>query len=237
MIISVHTPKAGGGSFKEILTNQFGSGVAFDYSDRPINHPVEERTAKAAHFAARMDGLQRFVYKIKGVKCIHGHFMPFKYSRFLQDRDVHFVTWLRDPVERVISHYYYWKRTPIDSGDIPPLRRRIEAENWSLERFCLSEELRNLYQAFFWNFPIENFDFIGITESFDEDAAYFMERYFKKIKNKAIPKANANPDKIGKYSAKISPDFLKEIQEFHAEDYVLYRYALQRRAERISAGA
>lgn len=119
----------------------------------------------------------------------------------------------------------------------PPLRRRIEAENWSLERFCLSEELRNLYQAFFWNFPIENFDFIGITESFDEDAAYFMERYFKKIKNKAIPKANANPDKIGKYSAKISPDFLKEIQEFHAEDYVLYRYALQRRAERISAGA
>ncbi len=227
MIISVHIPKTGGISFKEILQNGYGKKIVSDNTYLKAPTPFERQ------FAIRTHRIKRCVYTLRGIECIHGHFMPFKYSAFLQDSDVQFITWLRDPAERIISHYYYWKRTPNINPGL--LRRRVEAENWSLEKFCLSEELRNRCAQYLQNFPIENFEFIGITEHYEEDATYFMERYFKKNINQVIPKANTNPDKSGKYAEKISPDFLKELQEFHAEDYALYRYALQKRAERVSS--
>ena len=50
-------------------------------------------------------------------------------------------------------------------------------EDWSLQRFCLGHELRNLYHQYLWGFPPERFDFIGITERYAEDLARFGKRY------------------------------------------------------------
>ena len=44
------------------------------------------------------------------VACIHGHFLPVKYRIALARRPAHYVTWLRDPVERIASHYAFWRR-------------------------------------------------------------------------------------------------------------------------------
>ena len=232
MLISVHIPKSGGSSFRQILKDHYGQYLRWDYQDKPIHKSFEQRTDEVVRFSNNLHWINRYIYKIRGIKCIHGHFMPYKYMRFGNDRDVQFITWLRDPVERVISHYYFWKRT--SRGKWSSFRQQVADENWSLEKFCLSPELKNLYHLFFWNFPLEKFSFIGITEHFEEDAAYFMHSFLKKPQYEAIPMLNANPEAKGRYSETLSPDFLEEVRQYHAEDYQIYQYALKKREERMS---
>src|SRR5690606_39025041 len=103
---------------------------------------------------------KKHFYLLNNVKCIHGHFMPYKYHSLLKNKKNIFVTWLRDPIERLGSHYYFWLRT-YDSKNSPPLHKKVVEENWSFEAFCFSKEMQNVYEQFFWKFPIDNFNFIG----------------------------------------------------------------------------
>ncbi len=100
--------------------------------------------------------------------------MPVKYRLLGWRVPLQFVTWLREPVERLGSHYHYWKRhyNPENAGI---LHRRVVEEQWSLERFCLGPELQNTYCKFLWGMPLERFAFVGITEFYEEDLAYFSQ--------------------------------------------------------------
>lgn len=233
MIISLHTPKAGGSSFRELLKKYYGKSFKEDYVDFPINKSFEKRTKDAINFDKNFNLIKRICYKIKGVKCIHGHFLPYKYKKLLNDKNSCFITWLREPTERLISHYYYWQRTyDIDSQ---PLHKRVVEESWSLDKFCLSPEMRNLYGKFLWKFPIKNFSFIGITEHFDNDVSFFINNYLQDFILGDIPKTNTNPNNNGLYSEKISKELLNSIKSFHSEDYEIYKYALNERKKRIKS--
>lgn len=231
MIISMHTPKAGGSSFKEILEKNYGRYFIGDYNDFPINKSFEERTQDAINFDQKMTLLKRKIYLLRGTKCIHGHFLPFKYRSFLNDKNTTFVTWLREPTERLISHYYYWKRAC--NKNSASLHKKVVKENWSLQKFCLSNEMQNIYGKYLWEFPIQNFDFIGITEYFEDDVSFFFRKYLD-TKVLDIAKANVNPDLHGKYSERIDKELLSEIKSFHSEDYKIYDFAIDKRNKRES---
>ncbi len=232
MIISLHTPKAGGSSFKDLLEKRFGRSFKGDYVNFPINKSFEERTKTVMEFDENFTVLKQFSYKIRGIKCIHGHFMPYKYRKLLNNKNNLFITWLREPTERLISHYYYWQRAYRENA--APLHKRVVEESWSLEKFCLSPEMENFYGKFLWKFPIENFDFIGITEHYESDVSYFVQNYLhSSIEKEHIPMKNVNPNNEGLYSEKISPELLEKIKAFHAADYEMYEYALKKRAERL----
>ena len=49
------------------------------------------------------------------VKCIHGHFPAKKYLPFFVTRNIRFITWVRDPFDRMLSNYFYWKSLDIES--------------------------------------------------------------------------------------------------------------------------
>ncbi len=231
MIISLHTPKAGGSSFKEILKKNYGHSFKEDYNDMPINKSLEERTRDVIKFDKRFTSMKRAYYKMRGIQCIHGHFLPYKYRKLLNDENTYFITWLREPTERLISHYYFWQRTcNVNSGS---LHKKVIKEAWSLEKFCLSPEMENFYSKFLWNFPIEEFDFIGITEHFDDDISFFIKNYLHGYKESSIPRMNTNPDNMGLYSEKISEELFTKIKSFHAKDYEIYKYAVAKRKERI----
>jgi len=221
MIISVHLPKTAGSSFKVSLDQHFGQKLLFDYDDFPINTPVFQRNKDVL-----VSSLKNAEKDFGNIECIHGHFMPAKYLLLSTLNPLIFVTWMRHPVERVVSHYYFWQK--YYEPEAPPLHKRIVEEKWTLEEFCLSEEMKNIYDQFLWGFPLNNFDFIGITEYFEEDFKYFSQKYLGK--NTAFFTENINEKRNGKYS--ISRSLRKQIESFHAIDMELYHNALQLRFQK-----
>jgi hypothetical protein len=228
MIISLHAPKAAGSSFRLLLEKHYKYKLLRDYNDFPLNKTPEVRNQNAINFDQSFTQLKRFTYKLRSIECIHGHFLPYKYKKLLHTPGTHFITWLRDPIERLLSHYHFWQRTY--DHNTGGLHLKMIEENWTLEEFCFSKELQNFYTSFLWEFPIENFDFIGITEHFDEDMQYFSKKYLQKDYTER-PTANSNPYKRGSYLDSLT--FLDELKAFHAKDYELYNYALEKRKERL----
>jgi hypothetical protein len=218
LIISVHLPKTAGTSFAAALDTRFRTRFLRDYSDFPINTPQPERNR-----AALQASLRNAESDFADVACIHGHFLPIKYLLLVHKREVKFVTWMRHPVERVLSHFYHWKRSYSPRS---PLHRRVVEEDWSIERFCLGSEVRNLYWQFLWGFPIHYFDFIGITEFYEDDLAYFSQHYLGAY-------MQAKRLNIRNHSAyEIDRSFRNEIEAFHDRDMELYRNALEKRLSR-----
>jgi hypothetical protein len=219
MIISLHLPKTAGTSFAAALRTHFHTNLLIDNADLPINTPLYERNRVAIEASLRIAE-----NNLPDVECIHGHFLPIKYLLMGYKREVKFVTWMRNPVERVISHYYFWKKTYIP-GQVPNLHRKVIEEGWSIERFCLGPEVRNLYWQFLWGFPIEYFDFIGITEFYENDFAYFTQHY---LGDRIEPK-RLNVGGNGRGAYQIDRSFRNDIEKFHDRDIELYQRALERR--------
>jgi len=223
MIISVHMPKTGGASFGAALSQRFGDKFLRDYSDYPVNTAPYERNKSAMQSCLR--NLER---DYGGIVCIHGHFLPIKYLLLSQVRNVRFVTWMRDPMQRLLSHYCYWKKNYHPEKALP-LHKRVVEEDWSLERFCLASELRNLYSQFLFGFPLEYFCFVGITEYYEEDFRFFSSSF---LKQDSEPVRLNVSNTSGNYNIDESLEY--EVQRFHSEDIELYQRALKKRMERYA---
>ena len=159
--------------------------------------------------------------------CIHGHFLAAKYLRLGRTLQLSYITWLRDPVDRIVSHYNYWRQSP-GSTRITGLRRRLLEENWSLRRFALCEPMRNLYQSFLHPLALDDFLFVGITEHFEEDLTDFASDVLGAKLTSFVRNTSDSP---------VSPldDALREeIMDHHAADMELYDQALALRQKRRS---
>ena len=222
MIISVHLPKTAGKSFEAALRTRFEGALLEDYGTFPMNTPPLQRCR-----AALQASLANVDASFAGVECIHGHFLPLKYLLLSVSRELTFVTWVRHPVQRMISNYHYWQRT-YEAATARPLHRRMVEEQWSLERFCLGDEMRNMYSHFLWGFPVDNFAFIGVTEHYDEDLAYFAQRYL----GGPVPSQRLNVGSAAGQEYEIDPGLRRRVEAFHARDMALYDHALESRAAR-----
>ena len=221
MIVSIHMPKTAGNSFVKALAGAYGQALRLDYGDM-----VELQN----YFASGSPGALCAPVpedRLSGIACVHGHFLAPKYGVFATSPRNHFVTWLRDPLQRLCSHYHFWRRS-YDSRTAGPLFRRVIEEHWSLERFCLSEEYRNIYSKYLCGFPAERFDFIGIVEHYEDDLAYLGEHLLGI--DLEIHKENRNTKAIGQYN--VDSGLRAEIESFHEGDYALYRKALDTRERR-----
>jgi hypothetical protein len=221
MLISVHLPKTAGTSFRASLEKHFGSSLKADYQDIPINLPTWKRNSMAL-----CNAVSHTFNDFSGTECIHGHFLPVKYRLLEIKRPLTYVTWLRNPVERVISHYYFWKThlPPV----LPPLHAKMVREEWTLERFCLGTEMKNLYHQFLWGFPIEKFIFIGITENYAEDFGWFSRNYLGSESSDLVLNTTEYPE-----SKTVTGEFLKAIAIHHKKDIELYTTALELRKKRL----
>lgn len=222
-LVSVHFPKTAGTSFALALRQCFGDALQEDYGMLPLNRPrgAREWDAIRAGFATR--------YPSAAPAAIHGHFLPIKYRIALRGRPVDYVTWLRDPVERLLSHYYFWQRTAAAATPAQPFRYRVAREQWSLERFCFAPQMRNLYSRYLWGFAPSRFAFIGITEHYETDLATFARRFLQgQVANVRL---RANPDH-GRARYAIDPGLRARLEAHQREDVALYRWALARQGHR-----
>lgn len=234
MLISVHMPKTAGMSFRATLEEHFGESFAYDYADYPLAHAPVDR-----HRRALQASLETLTRDFTNTECIHGHFLPVKYLLLGDKLDCRYVTWMREPVARLVSHYHYWFRTYDPESDLTsPLHRKVVEENWSLEQFCLSRELKNVYSQYLWGFPAQRLDFIGITEFYEEDLRYFSTRF---LGQNAAPQQINRRDPIGEDSGQgeLESALRESVEAFHSVDVRLYQFALSSRSarqERASQG-
>lgn len=137
-LVSLHLPKTAGTSFGLALAEHFGAAFWPDYDFPAMQVPRIRR--ELGTIAA---GWRLRAQMPQSVRCVHGHFLPLKY-RIALGRHADFAVWLREPVDRLLSHYHFWRRDYAGADPAQPLRNRMIAEGWSQERFCLRRHCRTL---------------------------------------------------------------------------------------------
>ena len=217
-LVSVHLPKTAGTSFGDSIAAAYNQDVRLDYADRPINQPRDVRLKQAEMHNKATPGISE--------QAIHGHFLPAKYAYLSEQRSVRFVTWLREPVSRLKSHYCFWRDTPAPA-EVPPLRKRMLEEKWTFLEFATEPALQNMYQQFFEGFDMKRFDFIGITERYEQDllACASLLRVTLEVSQKNT--ARQAP------GLQISDVELNTICDFHQGDIKLYCDIVERRMTRM----
>ncbi len=138
-ILFDHVPKCAGSTVNKYLTSVFPSRYVFQLSGiNPEKSVLEFKNLP-----------QEKRYKIK---LILGH-LAHELLEFVHEDTVPVVV-LRDPIDRIISHFYYVKRTKIHY-----LYEKINKENIQLKDYCssnLSSELQNHYVTHFTGLSISD---------------------------------------------------------------------------------
>jgi hypothetical protein len=208
-LISIHIPKTAGTSFRLLLKKEYGEtgAVRLDLVEGAIR--LENKTLETLILPA-------------SVRAIHGHMCFRDVSAHFDIENVPLITWLRHPVERVLSNYYYlWDRLhdfiPIENHAVIPRMVR------HLEEFIEAEPNRNRIAKFLEGATPDDFAFIGIMEHFEAEIPRLAERM--NWKNRTVPVVN----KTKTARPEISDALRQHIAVLNAEDMHWYHTAMQLR--------
>jgi hypothetical protein len=142
-LISIHIPKTAGVSFQHLLREIYGEGLVTDYG-------------------AGQD--------LSAARVVHGHFPLGRYRPSYPETPV--VTWLRDPVERIISYYFYWLHAAPHGN---PNHDRFLAERPSLVEFAGQPAMQTEVARFLAPGDPADFLFVGFVERFEADVHRLRE--------------------------------------------------------------
>ena len=212
LIVSIHIPKTGGVSFREVLAELAEGHLVQDYADRPL---------APASLGRRLRERLRRVRLPPGTRVVHGHFIASKY--WSRHPDARFVTWLREPIERLVSHYHYWLREPDPEN---PTCRRLLEERLTLGEFAALPELRDVQARFLSGLPIEAFAFVGLTERYEEGMELFG-RLFGLEPGVQAARRNTNPERKGE-RYELEPGLRSSLEALNRADLALYARARAR---------
>jgi len=222
LIISVHIPKTGGTTFLEVLKEAAQEILYLDYGSQVFSPSAVYRHGKRVEESFEsITNLE----SLPGRSVVHGHFRTGKYLPKFPNAS--YVTWLRDPVERLASHYYFWQRAAHDHGFMDnPLCNRVISQKMSLVEFAELEEARNVQHRFLAPVGVKYFDFIGITEEYSRSIALFQKLICPEI-NITPQLQNRNPNRRHGFY-KLEPGIRERILELNKLDSDMYLEGLHR---------
>ena len=185
-----HIPRTGGNLFRNVLWSIYG----IDLSHKKIIDKVlyDEncfiKDNETIIYEDYGDHPQWNNYEVKPTvntsdyKCVIGHFTIQKHLD-LKSRGYKFVNWFRNPIDRVISQYFYDKMSAenVSLEEInDPVRKKLIEENMSLYEYCEMSYNRNIYSDYVGD-KIYELDFIGITENYKDSLKKFEKMFNIKI--------------------------------------------------------
>jgi Sulfotransferase family len=236
-LIFLHVPKTAGSTFRHIIERQYCSGS--------IQHLYESDFGEelAAIPPSQMEGL----------RVVMGHFY-FGAHTFLSGPST-YITFLRDPIDRVISHYYYAQRAPshyfyhsarkLNLKEFVQYCSRMSKESGAALGYCSdndqtrqlagqcgipsfetsSDEMLNIAKRHL----AEHFAVVGITEEFDR-SLMLISRLLG-WRHPFYTKQNVTHRHPRK--DELPRETLRVIEAYNELDRELYRYAERRLREQI----
>lgn len=221
--IFVHIPKTAGTSFVQAITQRFGAhNVLLQYGHRPPPANWWDGVQAQARLAVR-----RYIWPHRYVV---GHMPVTAFldkqpdDTYTKRRGYRYMTFLRDPLERAISHYYYWHQINEPQN---PVWLQFHTEQWSLEQFLLDKQFRNFHMRFTRGLAIDDFDFVGVVEEF-ELSMKLLGRVFPEFERIEVLQSRKTKFKDTASIANLSQSFIDEFKEFHRADYRIYEQARKR---------
>ena len=216
MIISVHIRKAGGSSFRQALKNYYGKKLLLDYGDE-IGSNFE--SSKKKRLISKQKIIKNKQNIIENYNIIHGHFFAQKYEEIL-GKQLAYVTFLRDPVERVLSNYFYLKRNPKRKN---PDAQLIHKMGYSLQEYIQHPDACNVQSQFLNEKKLNEFKFVGVVEQYHQSIILYNKIFNTKLEIKSLK--NVNPNK--NYDYQISKHTHDLIVQNNQKDIKLYSEALK----------
>jgi len=213
-LLSVHIPKTAGTAFRNILEQAYGiEKVIGDYPPDKIHQP----DSKIADHK----------------KVIHGHFLPSKYQGYYPQAKR--IVWLRHPIFRLISEYFFAK-TIKDHENV--VHAKLLNNNLNILEFAQIPNMRNFLAKHIAGMKLQEFDFIGIQEFYQEDLQE-LQKMMGWQNIKPIVKNNNLYEKYQKSLQEIlsNTTLVNQIASLNLEDLELYQNALNIRAKRRQESA
>jgi len=216
-----HLPKCGGASLNRYLGTHYPRRKTFSLDGQNPSLSVNKFKSLSER--------DRYGYDL-----IKGHLahelLDYIYPECLK------VTVLREPLDRIISHYYYAKRTPSHY-----LYSKIHQSGMGLEEYAtsnLSDELRNWYTTHFSGLSLDDverrpeesiakalevilkrYDIVGFVDNFSS----FLETLRSQAKLRDAYKERVNVTQEREKLSHIEESVMNKIREVNKIDIVLYR--------------
>ena len=215
-LISIHIPKTAGTSFRNSLEGVYGKEEVIRLDIGLVRQEV--RVWEALYDADQLP---------PRTKVVHGHFSyPLLTRHFEIDPSIPVITWLRDPVKRVVSNYLYLaKRLAEELKEEERGLNILKKMQRSLIEYASYEPSQNRMTRFLEGLDLERMAFVGLVESYDEDLAHLATR----LDWTDYPVFHYN--QTGKNSGDISERELDLIRSLNQEDIRLYERAQELRAK------
>lgn len=163
-----HLPKCGGSSIRHQLAES-GLKVYID-SDYPPHHKNK----------FMIDGCDRRnseanILDFSNFDVVFGHFPINRYER----ESYKYITLMREPLDRAISHFHYWKYQLKETNALAlsrnPIITDIKRGKIDFISFIEQAGVENFYQLYLANKAPDDFEFVGFTDEYDSFAKRLSE--------------------------------------------------------------
>lgn len=208
-IYFAHVGKTGGTSIRHAAWKHFGEDrcICMYAEGRPGNtggalevfeaeKAQSGRVGKAARAVIRLIHEKRPAYFSTHSNGVFGRFLPAENT----------VTFVRDPVERAISQYNFWKNL---GRDVP-----------SFEDYVETTDHQNLQSRTLRNIDLTEIAVVGVTDRLGEAIDLVNRRFGVNLQTLRSNKTTWRPWKIKR--SELAPAIISRIEQLNADDMALY---------------
>ncbi len=207
-LVFIHLPKTGGSTILKMLQAVYGEECVMHFE----RHDCLE-------LAANKKKISDVV--LPQTRVIHGHFMYNEVKNIIKKDKPKVVTFLRNPVDRVISNYNWWQHALKTNAEAPE-KHRI---NEPIESYIGNAPSQNKMSRFLKGAKLKDFFFVGFLEFFDADIKTLATKlnWPDVVVMHEKNSANFAPKKQGADDALLR----NKIEKYNRKDVKLYTQALQ----------